>query len=312
MSAHIAIPVAIQGIALSMELFGIIANIFFLTMLVRCIRGWDAYKILLIAYHVAALVFLVFVFFPLLVVASTKRDLTSAQCSGFVPFIQASLVFQPVSLAAMALYRWKAVEAATNNGSAPNAKRYVFVLLTFVATAVAIVHISGAVVSAPFFWSGRAMVCVRVAPVWPYLFNMSFFITAPFLIFFYCKVVTAIRNYCQDGGSEFVHLIYSLTVFYYMTYLPFFVMFFLHTVTGVVVVPLIGLQIAELIHVSHSVFSPIVSIMLTKRYRGAAVGILSSRTKSAEVSDKSEASDYQRPTVSTINAANEEDVANCV
>jgi len=261
------IPTAVAGIALTTQLFGILANVFFIAVMIRYQHGWNAGKILMVAYHTGALVHLLIRFFPLLAVAARGRDLTFAECVVPFPLVQAAGIYQPLCLAVMAYFRLKVIECATKNTDEPNVKRIVLILVAVVVGIIIVVNIAASASGAPIVWLGKAMLCVRLFQPWNIIFNLSFFCTAPYLIYAYRKIVLVIRDYAQDGGAEFVRLIYALVALYYVTYLPFFIGFLLDDVAGAVELPVRASQLTQWFHSTNSTFAPIVSILLTKRYR---------------------------------------------
>lgn len=264
---------------LLIEGLGVTANGFFLFLLLRYIKGWPSGKTLLFAYHLATFIFLCAFFFPMVSMVATQTGYTPQQCRAPAVIIQLAGVFQILSLAMMAHVRWRIVacEVSSDPAAAPDPKRYVAGLAAFTALLIIAVQIHSSVVDSPFMFLWRVLLCARLNEFWNVVFYTVFFGTAPYVFFCYRLVVKAIRE--MTGGSksdavkEAVRLIYALTICYYITHIPFYIVFFLNKTTDMVT-PTPTYQGWKLAQISFSTIAPILSIMLTRKYRQIAAAVL--------------------------------------
>jgi len=273
------ISTEVQVVTLMIEGLGVAANGFFLFLLLRYVKGWPSGKTLLFAYHLATFIFLCGLFFPMVSIVATQTGYTPQQCIAPSVILQLAGVIQILSIAMMAHVRWRIVacEVSSDPAAAPDPKRYVAGLAAFVSLLVIVMQIHGSVVGSPFMFLWRALLCARVNDVWTVIFYTVFFGTAPYVFFCYRLVVKAIRE--MTGGSksdavkEAVRLIYALTISYYITHIPFYIVFFLNKSTDMVT-PTATFQGWKLSQISFSTIAPILSIMMTRKYRQVAHAVL--------------------------------------
>lgn len=257
---------------LMIELVGIIGNAFFMYLLLRYVKGSTG-KTLLLSYHLCTFIYLCSLFFPVLAVASSKTRYTPEQCKAPAVIIQLTGVFQILCLALMAHVRWRIIdcEMRADPGSAPDSKRYIAGLAIFVSLVVVAVQIHGEVVNAPFLFLWHVLLCARLNSAWSVVFYTTFFVTAPYVFFCYRKVIKVIRAMVEGSSAakEPVRLIYALTICYYITHTPFYFVFTLNQETDVAT-PIQSYQGWKLLQISFSTMAPILSILLTKKYRRIA------------------------------------------
>jgi hypothetical protein len=219
------------------------------------------------------------VLFPLL--ASLSEAPSSNACGLQVVLLRITFELEPLSIALMAVVRWKVVAQQNNEKSAKpvNVNRWIggclLLVLIYVAVDTAHVWTAGLVP----FWA-IFYLCVQ-SDLWYLIGNIILFVVAaPFVVYYTYKLAKFVSGHADQGTSQTrrakqaVNVVTALTISYYSCHLPWYLTII--TSIGFSPVNWINYRYLICVYVLHASFNPLISILMITRNRNKAKQILMS------------------------------------